>query len=122
MRHTDQLSLTEISIGLTECSKKARDRKLKSEDLQGTTFTISYLGGIGTSAIFPIVSFPQVAILGVASASTEAKWNKKTGQFDPRLIMPLTIGFDHRLINGADAARFLQFIKRSMEDWFTLSL
>ena len=118
----DQSSLTEISIGLNQLSAKAKQRKLSSDELQGATFTISNLGGIGTSGIFPIVNYPQVAILGVARAMKEPKWNEKSQTFEPKLILPLTIGFDHRVINGADAARFLQRVKEVLEDWFAISI
>jgi len=105
---------------ITQISKKARDKKLKAVDLEGATFTISNLGGIGTTSIFPIVNHPQAAIMGVASSSMTPTWNGE--EFLPRLIMPVTIGFDHRLINGADAARFLQRMKSILEDWFSFSL
>lgn len=120
INNADKKTLTEISIELKELSIKARARKLKAEDLEGGTFTISNLGGIGTTSIFPIVNHPQAAILGVASSKIEAIYNGNA--FEPKLIMPMTIGFDHRIINGADAARFLQFIKKGLEDWFYLSI
>jgi len=113
-------SLTTLSITLTELSIKAREGKLTSEDISGATFTISNLGGIGTTGIFPIVNFPQAAILGVAASDIESKWIDEG--FQPRLMMPMTVGFDHRVINGADAARFLQHIKRILETWFLASL
>ncbi|MEM6802010.1 MAG: 2-oxo acid dehydrogenase subunit E2, partial [Bacteroidota bacterium] len=114
--NANKKSLSQIAINLGEISRKARDKKLKAEDLEGTTFSLSNLGGIGTSSIFPIVNFPEVAILGIASSQTEAVWKKD--KFEPRLMMPMTLGFDHRIINGADAARFLQEMKRLLEDWF----
>jgi len=120
IRDADQLSLTEISVALSQISKKARDKKLKAEDLEGATFTISNLGGIGTTSIFPIVNHPQAAIMGVASSTMTPTWINE--EFLPRLIMPVTIGFDHRLINGADAARFLRRLKSILEDWFTISM
>ncbi len=116
----NQKSLTEIAITLKEISQKAKTKQLNTTHLEGATFTISNLGGIGTTAIFPIVNFPQVAILGVAASRLEPVW--VDGSFQPRLCMPITIGFDHRVINGADAARFLQYLKKLMEDWFLWNL
>ncbi len=113
-------TIQEIAVEMSALANKVKQRKIGSTDLEGATFTISNLGGIGTSAIFPLVSFPQVAILGVAASQTEAVW--ANNQFQPRLLMPLTIGFDHRLINGADAARFLQHVKSLLEDWFMWNL
>jgi len=120
IKNADQKSLTDIAIDLTTISARARDRKLKSEDLEGASFTISNLGGIGTTAIFPIVNHPQVAILGISASSTEPVWEDE--KCVPRLVMPMTIGFDHRIINGAEAARFIRHIKSLLEDWFLISL
>ncbi len=120
LKNTDQKNITEIAFELGALAAKVKDRKIAMTELDGATFTISNLGGIGTSAIFPLVSFPQVAILGVAGSQTEAIYIN--GQFQPRLMMPLTIGFDHRVINGADAARFLKHIKTLLEDWFVWNL
>lgn len=120
LKDANHKSITNISLELGNLAEKVKSKKISAEELDGATFTISNLGGIGTSAIFPLVSFPQVAILGVASSSTEAV--HMDGQFQPRLIMPLTIGFDHRIINGADAARFLKHVKTLLEDWFVWNL
>lgn len=113
-------SISQIAMELTDVSTKVKQKKVSKEDLEGVTFTISNLGGIGTTAIFPLVAFPQVAILGVAASAMEPVW--VDGEFKPRLLMPITIGFDHRIINGADAARFIKHIKELLEDWFLLSL
>lgn len=120
IENAHQKSITEIALGLSEISQKARNKKLTAQDLEGATFTISNLGGIGTTSIFPIVNFPQVAILGIAASKKEALWIED--EFQPRLLMPMTIGFDHRVINGADAARFLQYVKQLLEDWFLWNL
>jgi len=120
LRDTAKKGLLEISKDLVRLSQKVKTKKATAEDLEGGTFTISNLGGIGTSAIFPLVNHPQAAILGVAASNMEAVW--QNGKFEPRLLMPLTIGFDHRIINGADAARFLQRIKQLLEDWFLWSM
>ncbi|MEN0047067.1 MAG: dihydrolipoamide acetyltransferase family protein [Bacteroidota bacterium] len=120
IENANQKSITAIAIALGELSQQARAKKLGADDLSGATFTISNLGGIGTTSIFPIVNHPQAAILGIAASKQEATW--MDGTFQPRLMMPMTIGFDHRIINGADAARFLQHIKQLLEDWFLWSL
>ena len=120
LKDPNKKNIQDIALELSDLANKVKQRKISGADLEGATFTISNLGGIGTSAIFPLVSFPQVAILGVAASQTEAVWIN--GQFQPRLHMPLTIGFDHRLINGADAARFLRHVKNLLEDWFMWNL
>ena len=120
LKNADQKSISDISFELGSLAEKVKSKKIAAEELDGATFTISNLGGIGTSAIFPLVSFPQVAILGVAGSQTEAVHIDE--QFQPRLIMPITIGFDHRIINGADAARFLKHVKTLLEDWFMWTL
>ena len=120
IRDCDKKSLLEIAQDLTELSTRTRDAKNKPDDMTGGTFTLSNVGGIGGTGILPIVNSPQAAILGVTSSQMEAFWNGES--FEPRLMMQMTIGFDHRLINGADATRFLQVVKNMLEDPFTLSL
>lgn len=116
IRNADQKSLTEISIELSELSARTRDGKNKPEDLEGGTFSISNIGGIGGTGMISIVNWPQVAILSVTAAQYEPHWNGTA--FEPRLMMPLTIGWDHRVINGADAARFLVTLKGILEEPF----
>ena len=116
LRDSNTKGIVEISQDLVQLSEKVKSKKISPDELQGGTFTISNLGGIGTSAIFPLVNHPQAAILGVAASTKEAVWINNA--FEPRLLMPLTIGFDHRIINGADAARFLKYVKELLEDWF----
>ncbi len=118
IRNADQKSLTEISVDLTEISTRTRDGKNKPDDLDGGTFTISNIGGIGGTNMLSIVNWPQVAILSMTAATKEAVWNEAKGQFEPRLMMPMTIGWDHRVINGADAARFLVQLKHLLEEPF----
>lgn len=120
IRDCDKKSLLEIAKDLTELSTRTRDAKNKPDDMTGGTFTLSNVGGIGGSGILPIVNSPQAAILGVTASQMEAFWNGEA--FEPRLMMQMTIGFDHRVINGADATRFLQAVKNMLEDPFTLSL
>ena len=116
IRNADQKSLTEISVELSELSVRTRDGKNKPEDLDGGTFSISNIGGIGGTNMISIVNWPQVAILSITAASYEPHWNGK--EFVPRLMMPMTIGWDHRVINGADAARFLRDLKAILEEPF----
>jgi pyruvate dehydrogenase E2 component (dihydrolipoamide acetyltransferase) len=118
IRNVDQKNLTEISKDLTEISTRTRDGKNKADDLDGGTFTISNIGGIGGTNMISIVNWPQVAILSVVAAQYEPVWNETTKSFEPRLMMPMTIGWDHRVINGADAARFLQQVKALLEEPF----
>ena len=113
-------NITEISQDLTLLSQNAKSKKTKIEDLEGATFTISNLGGIGSTGIMPIVNSPEVGILGVGASAYEPKWDGNA--FKPRLIAPITIAFDHRIINGADALRFLMTIKSLLEDPFLMVL
>lgn len=120
LRDADQKDLVEIARDLTDLSEATRQGDVSPDDLEGATFTISNLGGIGTTGITPLVNWPQVAILGAASARIEPRY--ENGSFTPRRILPLTLGFDHRVINGADGARFLQYIKDRLENPFLLNL
>jgi pyruvate dehydrogenase E2 component (dihydrolipoamide acetyltransferase) len=104
VRNVDQKGIHELSRELGEISKKARDGKLKANDMQGGCFTISSLGGIGGTAFTPIVNAPEVAILGVSKSEMKPKWNGK--EFLPKLMVPLSTSYDHRVIDGAEAARF----------------
>lgn len=116
IRNVDQKSLTEIAVELSELSVRTRDGKNKLDDLEGGTFSISNIGGIGGTNMISIVNWPEVAILSITAATYEPVWNGK--EFEPRLMMPMTIGWDHRVINGADAARFLQQLKAILEEPF----
>jgi len=120
IRDVDKRSLTSIAIELARVSKEVRDRKTKPEDLEGATFTISNLGGIGTTGMNPIVNWPQVAILGLSASSMEPVWIDN--EFVARLRVPFSLGFDHRVVNGGDAARFLRYLKSVLEDPFSLLL
>jgi pyruvate dehydrogenase E2 component (dihydrolipoamide acetyltransferase) len=120
IRDVDQKSIIQLSVELTEISEKARSRKVTLEDLEGGTFTITNLGGIGGTNFAPIINPPEVAILGVSRASVQAAF--KDDGFEPRLIMPLSLSYDHRLIDGADAARFMRWVAQAIEQPFLLSL
>ena len=116
----DQKNVITLSAELNAIAQKARDRKLGLDDMQGAGFTISNLGGIGGTNFTPLVSGDEVAILGVARGSTEPVW--MDGQFVPRLMMPLSLTYDHRLIDGADGARFLRWVCEALEKPFLLML
>lgn len=120
IRDVDQKNVITLSAELNAIAQKARDRKLSLEDMQGAGFTISNLGGIGGTNFTPLVNGPEVAILGVARGATEPVW--MDGQFVPRLMMPLSLTYDHRLIDGADGARFLRWVCEALEKPFVLML
>ncbi|MEB5927791.1 2-oxo acid dehydrogenase subunit E2 [Acinetobacter schindleri] len=114
LRNPDQKSIKQISKELGELGQKARDKKLSPKDLQGANFTISSLGAIGGTAFTPLVNWPQVAILGISPATMQPVWNGEG--FDPRLMLPLSLSYDHRVINGADAARFTNKLTKLLKD------
>ncbi len=120
IRDVDKKNIVELAVELSQMSKKARDKKLKPADMEGGTFTISNLGGIGGTAFTPIVNHPEVAILGLSRSRMEPEWIN--GKFEPRLILPLSLSYDHRLIDGADAARFLRWVAEAFEQPFLLSV
>jgi pyruvate dehydrogenase E2 component (dihydrolipoamide acetyltransferase) len=113
-KDVNKKSITELSRELMAISKKARDGKLTAGEMQGGCFTISSLGGIGTTHFAPIVNAPEVAILGVSKSAMEPVWNGK--EFTPRLMMPMSLSFDHRVIDGADGARFITIINNMLAD------
>lgn len=118
LRNPDQKSIKQIAVELGVLGQKARDKKLSPKDLQGANFTISSLGAIGGTAFTPLVNWPQVAILGISPATMQPVWN---GQgFDPKLMLPLSLSYDHRVINGADAARFTNKLTKLLKDIRTL--
>ena len=113
-KDVNKKSVTELSRELTVISKKARDGKLTAGEMQGGCFTISSIGGLGTTHFAPIVNAPEVAILGVSKSAMEPVWNGK--EFVPRLMMPISLSFDHRVIDGADGARFITIINNMLSD------
>jgi pyruvate dehydrogenase E2 component (dihydrolipoamide acetyltransferase) len=120
VRDVDQKSLLQIAAEIAALSDKARRRKLGPEDLAGANFTVTNLGGLGTTYFSPIIRWPEVSVLGVGRAATEAVHGP--GGFQPRLILPLSVVYDHRLIDGADAARFQRWIAEALEQPFLLAL
>ncbi|OTG64232.1 2-oxo acid dehydrogenase subunit E2 [Acinetobacter silvestris] len=120
LRHPDQKSIKQIAVELGVLGQKARDKKLSPKDLQGANFTITSLGSIGGTAFTPLVNWPQVAILGISPATMQPVWNGEG--FDPRLMLPLSLSYDHRVINGADAARFTNKLTKILADIRTILL
>ena len=120
IRDVDKKNIVELAAELTQLSKKARDKKLQPADMEGGTFTITNLGGIGGTGFSPIVNHPEVAILGLSRSSIEPVW--MNDKFEPRQVLPLSLSYDHRLIDGADAARFLRWIAEAFEQPFLLSV
>ena len=114
IRSADTKSLVEISQEIRELALKARDKKLKPADMQGGCFTISSLGGIGGTSFTPIVNAPEVAILGVSRSKMQPEWNGS--EFEPRLMLPLSLSYDHRVIDGADGARFTSHLSKMLSD------
>lgn len=120
IRDVDKKGVIALAAELGEIAAKARDRKLTPDEMQGASFTISNLGGIGGTGFTPIVNWPEVAIMGVSRGAIEPVWNAEKGAFEPKNIMPFSLSYDHRLIDGADAARFCRFIAEMLEDPFLL--
>ncbi|MBI2501746.1 MAG: 2-oxo acid dehydrogenase subunit E2, partial [Candidatus Latescibacteria bacterium] len=120
VRDVDQKNIAQLAVELSQLAEKARARKLSPEDMQGGSFTISNLGGIGGTGFTPIVNPPEVAILGVARGAFEPVW--KGAEFRPRLLVPLSLSYDHRLIDGADGIRFLRWLAEALQNPFVLLL
>lgn len=118
IRNCDQKNILQVAAELTEIATKARDRKLKTEDMQGGTFTITNLGGIGGTAFTPIVNYPEVAILGMSRSINQLVL--ENGQVNERMMLPLSLSYDHRAINGADAARFIVKLSGSLTNFLEL--
>jgi pyruvate dehydrogenase E2 component (dihydrolipoamide acetyltransferase) len=115
IKNADQKNLIEISVELNSLAQKARDKKLSLEEMQGGCFTITNLGGIGGTYFTPIINSPEVAIIGVSRGNFEPVYNKE-GKFEPRLMLPLSLSYDHRIIDGADAIRFLRWVCEALEE------
>jgi pyruvate dehydrogenase E2 component (dihydrolipoamide acetyltransferase) len=126
VRDVDRKGIFQLAKDLADLSEKSRGGKLGLDEMQGGGFTITNLGGIGGTSFTPIVNWPEVAILGVSRSSWEPVWRPASvedeGTFEPRLMLPLSLSYDHRVIDGADAARFLRWICEALEQPFVLSL
>jgi pyruvate dehydrogenase E2 component (dihydrolipoamide acetyltransferase) len=120
LRNVDQKNLIQLSVEIQQLADKAKDRKLSLDEMSGGSMSISNLGGIGGTAFTPIVNWPEVAILGVSRGVFEPVWNGTT--FEPRQMLPLSLSYDHRLIDGADAIRFLRWVVEALENPFALAL
>ena len=120
IRDVDQKGIVQLSAELAKASEKARAGKLSLDDMQGGGFTITNLGGIGGTSFTPIVNWPEVAILGMSRGAQEPVWNGQA--FEPRLLLPLSLSYDHRVIDGADGARFLRWVSEAFEQPFMMSL
>jgi pyruvate dehydrogenase E2 component (dihydrolipoamide acetyltransferase) len=120
IRDADTKNIVQLAVELSQLSEKARNRKLSLEEMQGGSFSISNLGGIGGTAFTPIVNTPEVGVLGISRARTEAVYQGT--QFVPRLMLPLSLSYDHRVVDGADGIRFLRWIVEALEQPFLLSL
>ena len=120
IRDVDKKNIFELSVELSQVSEKARNKKLTLEEMKGGTFTITNLGGIGGTYFTPILNYPEVAILGISRSSNEPIFTN--GQFEPHLMLPLSLSYDHRVIDGADAIRFLRWVAETLEQPFKLIL
>ena len=120
IRNADKKNILELSVELASLAEKARNKKITLEELEGAVFTITNLGGIGGTQFSPIIHAPEVAILGISRARQEAIW--EDGNFTPRLMLPLSLSYDHRSIDGAEAARFLRWVAEALEQPFRLPL
>ena len=120
IRNADRKSISELALAIVDLAEKARNKKIKPDEMQGGTFSISNQGGIGGTAFTPIVLWPQAAILGVSRSSIIPIY--RDSEFTPRESLPLSLSYDHRIIDGADAARFLRWICESLEQPFTMFL
>ena len=122
IRDADRKNIVQLSVELAQLSEKARTRKISLEEMQGGCFSISNLGGIGGTSFTPIVNAPEVAILGISRARMEPVYHRESGQFVPRFMLPLSLSYDHRVIDGADGIRFLRWVAEALEQPFLLAL
>jgi pyruvate dehydrogenase E2 component (dihydrolipoamide acetyltransferase) len=120
LRDADRKNIIQLSAEIAQLAEKARARKLSLDEMSGGSMSITNLGGIGGTAFTPLVNWPEVAILGLSRGATEPVW--VDGAFQPRLMLPLSLSYDHRLIDGADAIRFLRWVADALEQPFTLAL
>ena len=122
IRDADKKNIIELSVELGEAAERARSRKLAPDEMQGGSITITNLGGFGGTYFTPIVNWPEVAILGVSRARMEPVWAKDAAKFEPRLMLPLMVSYDHRIIDGADGVKFLRWVADALEEPMLMSL
>jgi pyruvate dehydrogenase E2 component (dihydrolipoamide acetyltransferase) len=120
IRDCDQKDIFQLAEELSELSQRAREAKLKPVEMQGGCFSISSLGGIGGTSFTPIINAPEVAILGVSRSSMQAQWDGEA--FQPRMMLPLCLSYDHRVIDGANGARFTRYLASRLEDFENMDL
>jgi pyruvate dehydrogenase E2 component (dihydrolipoamide acetyltransferase) len=120
VRHADQKNILQLAAEIHELAEKARARKLSIDDMSGGSMSITNLGGIGGTAFTPIVNWPEVAILGISRGAVEPVY--RNGVLEPRQMLPLSLSYDHRVIDGADAIRFLRWVVEAIEQPFTVML
>ena len=120
IRDVDKKNIIDLSVELAAIAEKAKAGKLQPSEMQGGSFTISNLGGIGGTYFTPIINAPEVAILGISRSSTEPVWIDEA--FEPRLMMPLSLSYDHRVVDGANGIRFLRWVVEAFEQPFLMSL
>ncbi len=118
----DQKNIIEISVELNEIAERARENRLTLEEMTGSTFTVTNLGSLGTGFFDPIINWPEIAVLGLGRAERTAVWDDATKQWTPRLLMPLSLGFDHRVVDGADGARFMSWIVEAIRNPMLMAL
>ena len=122
IEHVDEKNIIELSVELNEIAERARENKLTLDEMRGSTFTVTNLGSIGTGYFAPIINWPEIAVLGLGRAERQAVWNADRGAFEPRLIMPMTLGHDHRVLDGADGARFMAWIVEAIRNPMLMAL
>jgi pyruvate dehydrogenase E2 component (dihydrolipoamide acetyltransferase) len=118
----DQKNIIELSVELNEIAERARTNKLTIEEMRGSTFTVTNLGSLGTGYFAPIINWPEVAVLGLGRAEQTAVWDAKRNEWSPRLVMPMTLGHDHRVLDGADGARFMSWIVEAIRNPLLMAL
>ncbi len=122
IEHVDEKNIIELSVELAEVSERARTNSLTVEEMRGSTFTVTNLGSLGTGYFAPIINWPEVAVLGLGRAERQAVWNAERNAFEPRLIMPMSLGHDHRVLDGADGARFMTWIVEAIKNPMLMAL
>ncbi|MDO9445858.1 MAG: dihydrolipoamide acetyltransferase family protein, partial [Dehalococcoidia bacterium] len=122
IENADEKNIIEISVELNEIAGRARENRLTLEEMTGSTFTVTNLGSLGTGYFDPIINWPEVAVLGLGRAERTAVWDADTKNFTPRLIMPMSLGFDHRVVDGADGARFMSWIVEAIRNPMLMAL
>ncbi len=120
IKNAGEKNIVEISVELADLARRAREKNIKPDDLQGASFTVSNLGGIGGDSFTPIVNFPEVAVLGLSRAKMSPVYDKASGRFKPKLMLPMSLSYDHRMIDGAEAARFSRWVVEAVEEPFKL--